>query len=219
MAVGDKKMKGVKTCRIGTLRDDHPGFVLNSVGYAQNGLTPRVTQAAERRLFEGTTAVELAAFDQDAFADDLERATRGPESAATLVQESANMFAGLVNLCAVAVAVINPWWPGRCAGAGCGCCTGRWPNGTRHQSCGCTSCVSSYWASSTGWCGSRPTWIVGENGSDKSTLAAMIAGLRTPTSGVIEWNGRTFADFDTDALRARMAVVVKADHRGQRLLP
>ncbi|HEY0001518.1 MAG TPA: ABC transporter ATP-binding protein [Actinoplanes sp.] len=80
------------------------------VGYAQNGLTPRVTQIAERRLFEATTAVELAAFDQDAFADDMERATRGPESAAMLVQETANMFAGLVNLCAVAVAVvvINP---------------------------------------------------------------------------------------------------------------
>lgn len=80
------------------------------VGYAQNGLTPRVTQAAERRLFEVTTAVQLGAFDQDAFADDMERATRGPDSAATLVQETANMFAGLVNLCAVAVAVvvINP---------------------------------------------------------------------------------------------------------------
>ena len=80
------------------------------VGYAQNGLTPRVTQAAERRLFEATTAVGLAAFDQDAFADDMERATRGPESAATLVQETANMLAGVVNLCAVAVAVvvINP---------------------------------------------------------------------------------------------------------------
>ncbi|MET0425587.1 MAG: ABC transporter ATP-binding protein [Actinoplanes sp.] len=80
------------------------------VGYAQNGLTPRVTQAAERRLFEATTAVELAAFDQDAFADDMERATRGPDSAATLVQETSNMLAGLVNLCAVAVAVvvINP---------------------------------------------------------------------------------------------------------------
>jgi ATP-binding cassette subfamily B protein len=80
------------------------------VGYAQNGLTPLVTQTAERRLFEATTAVELAAFDQDAFADDMERATRGPDSAATLVQETANMFAGLVNLCAVAaaVAVINP---------------------------------------------------------------------------------------------------------------
>nr|WP_246607613.1 ABC transporter ATP-binding protein [Actinoplanes toevensis] len=80
------------------------------VGYAQNGLTPRVTQTAERRLFEVTTAVELAAFDQDAFADDMERATRGPDSAATLVQETSNMFAGLVNLTAVAIAValINP---------------------------------------------------------------------------------------------------------------
>ncbi|GGK79433.1 multidrug ABC transporter permease [Mangrovihabitans endophyticus] len=80
------------------------------MGYAQNGLTPRVVQQAERRLFETTTRVELAAFDQDAFADDMERATRGPEAAATLVQESANVFAGMVNLLAVTVAVIviNP---------------------------------------------------------------------------------------------------------------
>jgi ATP-binding cassette subfamily B protein len=80
------------------------------MGYAQNGLTPRVVQAAERRLFEATTRVELAAFDQDAFSDDMERATRGPDSAATLVHETANVFAGAVNLLAVAAAVIviNP---------------------------------------------------------------------------------------------------------------
>ncbi|WP_433294416.1 ABC transporter ATP-binding protein [Actinoplanes sp. CA-030573] len=80
------------------------------MGYAQNGLTPRVVEQAERRLFEVTTRVELAAFDQDAFADDMERAARGPDAAATLVQESANVFAGIVNLLAVTVAVIviNP---------------------------------------------------------------------------------------------------------------
>src|SRR4051812_44721771 len=48
-----------------------------AVGYAQNGLTPRVNQEAERRLFEVTTAVRLDAFDADAFADDMERASRG----------------------------------------------------------------------------------------------------------------------------------------------
>ncbi|WP_433301102.1 ABC transporter ATP-binding protein [Actinoplanes sp. CA-030573] len=81
-----------------------------AVGYAQNGLTPRVNQAAERRLFEATTAVELGAFDQDAFADDMERATRGSDAAIGLVQGMTNMLAGLVNLLAVAVAVvvINP---------------------------------------------------------------------------------------------------------------
>jgi ATP-binding cassette subfamily B protein len=81
-----------------------------AVGYAQNGLTPRVEQIAERRLFEATTAVELAAFDQDAFADDMERATRGTDSASGLVQAMTNMLAGVVNLLAVttAVLVINP---------------------------------------------------------------------------------------------------------------
>ncbi|MBB2947234.1 ATP-binding cassette subfamily B protein [Actinoplanes lutulentus] len=81
-----------------------------TIGYAQNGLTPRVNEVAERRLFEATTAVRLAAFDEDAFADDMERATRGSDAAIALVQNTANMFAGLVNLLAVAVAVIviNP---------------------------------------------------------------------------------------------------------------
>ncbi len=81
-----------------------------AVGYAQNGLTPRVTQAAERRLFEATTAVRLDAFDADAFADDMERATRGSDTAIALVQNTANLLAGFVSLIAVTVAVvvINP---------------------------------------------------------------------------------------------------------------
>ena len=81
-----------------------------AVGYAQNGLAPRVNQAVERRLFEATTAVRLDAFDADAFADDMERATRGSDAGIALVNDTANMLAGVVNLLAVAVAVIviNP---------------------------------------------------------------------------------------------------------------
>jgi len=81
-----------------------------AVGYAQNGLTPKVNQAVERRLFEATTAVQLAAFDEDAFADEMERATRGSDSAIGLVQAMTNLLAGFVNLLAVTVAVIviNP---------------------------------------------------------------------------------------------------------------
>lgn len=81
-----------------------------AVGYAQNGLTPRVNQAAERRLFETTTAVRLDAFDADAFADDMERATRGSDAANGLVSHTTNLLAGVVGLVAVAVAVvvINP---------------------------------------------------------------------------------------------------------------
>jgi ATP-binding cassette subfamily B protein len=80
------------------------------VGYAQNGLTPRVSEAVERRLFEVTTAVRLDAFDEDAFADDMERASRGSDSAIALVQGAINLLAGIVGLLAVAVAVImiNP---------------------------------------------------------------------------------------------------------------
>ena len=77
-----------------------------AVGYAQNGLTPRVSREVERRLFEVTTAVKLDAFDGDAFADDMERASRGTDSAISLVQGAMNLLAGVVGLLAVAVAVI-----------------------------------------------------------------------------------------------------------------
>ncbi|MGK5682906.1 ABC transporter ATP-binding protein [Actinoplanes sp. URMC 104] len=81
-----------------------------AIGYAQNGLTPRVNQAAERRLFEATTAVRLDAFDADAFSDDMERASRGSDAANGLVDDTTNLLAGVVGLIAVAVAVvlINP---------------------------------------------------------------------------------------------------------------
>jgi ATP-binding cassette subfamily B protein len=81
-----------------------------ATGYAQNGLTPRVGRVAERRLFEVTTAVRLDAFDADAFADDMERASRGDGAVISLVQASMNLFAGLAGLLAVvaAVVVIHP---------------------------------------------------------------------------------------------------------------
>jgi len=81
-----------------------------ATGYALNALTPRVHQAVERQLFEHTTAVELAAFDDEAFAEGMERATRGTEAAIELVQDTMNLFAGVVSLLAVTVAVvaINP---------------------------------------------------------------------------------------------------------------
>ncbi|NJP30993.1 ABC transporter ATP-binding protein [Micromonospora thermarum] len=77
-----------------------------ATGYAVNGLTPRVDREVERGLFEVTTAVRLDAFDADAFADDMERATRGTDSAISLVQSSMNLIAGLVGVLAVAVAVV-----------------------------------------------------------------------------------------------------------------
>ena len=79
-------------------------------GYAENGLAPRVRREVERGLFETTTAVRLDSFDEDAFADDMERASQGVDSAPDLVQGATQLFAGLVALVAVAVAVIiiNP---------------------------------------------------------------------------------------------------------------
>ncbi len=76
------------------------------ISYALNGLTPRVDREVERRLFEVTTAVRLDAFDEDAFADDMERASRGTGSALDLVQGAMNLLAGAVSLLAVTVAVI-----------------------------------------------------------------------------------------------------------------
>lgn len=78
-----------------------------AVGYALNGLTPRVHLAVERQLFEHTTAVELPAFDDDGFAEGMERATRGTEAAIELVQNTMNLFAGVVSLLAVMVAVVT----------------------------------------------------------------------------------------------------------------
>jgi ATP-binding cassette subfamily B protein len=77
-----------------------------ATGYALNGLTPRVNREVERTLFETTSAVRLDAFDADAFADGMERASRGTESAIGLVQDAMNLIAGLVGLLAVAVAVL-----------------------------------------------------------------------------------------------------------------
>lgn len=77
-----------------------------AMGYAQNGLSPKVDREVERGLFEVTTAVRLEAFDADAFADDMERASRGADSTTGLVQASINLLAGLTGVLAVAVAVV-----------------------------------------------------------------------------------------------------------------
>ena len=78
------------------------GALAITTGYAQNGLTPRVDREVERRLFAVTTAVRLDAFDADAFADDMERATTGADSANSLVRTTMHLTAGLVSLLSVA---------------------------------------------------------------------------------------------------------------------
>src|SRR4051794_40183287 len=82
----------------------------SAAGFAENGLTPLVDQQVQRRLFETTTLVRLESFDQDSFADEMERAWRGCESTTSLVQAAMNLVAGSVGVLAVtaAVAVIHP---------------------------------------------------------------------------------------------------------------
>lgn len=77
-----------------------------AVGYALNGLTPRVDRAVQRQLFEATTEVRLDAFDEDAFADDMERATRGTDAAIGLVNATMNLAAGTIGVLAVVVALV-----------------------------------------------------------------------------------------------------------------
>ncbi len=86
------------------------GTLAITIGYAKSGLAPRVKQATERGFFEATTGVRLEAFDADTFADDMDRAKHAGDSMAELVDATANGLAGVVNLIAVAVAllIINP---------------------------------------------------------------------------------------------------------------
>jgi ATP-binding cassette, subfamily B, bacterial len=79
--------------------------------WAQGRLAPRALTAAERRLFELTTAVDLAAYDDPRFADALERArSRGAQSVPELVKASGDLAAGLAGLAgtAVTLAVLHP---------------------------------------------------------------------------------------------------------------
>jgi ATP-binding cassette, subfamily B, bacterial len=82
----------------------------SATGFASNGLTPLVDRQVQRHLFETTTRVRLESFDQDAFADEMERAWGGCESTTMLVEAAINLLAGLVSVLAVtaAVAVIHP---------------------------------------------------------------------------------------------------------------
>jgi ATP-binding cassette subfamily B protein len=49
--------------------------------------------------------------------------------------------------------------------------------------------------------------LVGQNGSGKTTLVKLLAGLYEPTSGTIEYQGRSIAHWDPAALRAHIGVI------------
>ncbi|MFI6266974.1 ABC transporter ATP-binding protein [Micromonospora sp. NPDC051006] len=87
------------------------GGLLIAAGWAQARLTPQINYAVELRLFETTTAVDLAAFDDAGFAEEMDRAReRGMTEAAYIVDHTVNLVTGVVGLLATAaaVAVIQP---------------------------------------------------------------------------------------------------------------
>lgn len=80
-------------------------------GWAQARLEPQVLTTAERRLFELTTQVKLAAFDDAGFSDEMERArNRGALAVQFLTRGAIDLTAGLAGLAATAVtlALLHP---------------------------------------------------------------------------------------------------------------
>jgi ATP-binding cassette, subfamily B, bacterial len=85
--------------------------VATAAGWAQARLEPQVDQVVEVRLYDLTSQVELAAFDDSDFHDRLQRArSRGTNAASALVNDVINFltaFAGLASA-AVVVGVLQP---------------------------------------------------------------------------------------------------------------
>jgi ATP-binding cassette subfamily B protein len=82
------------------------GGLAIAAGWAQARLTPQINYQVELRLFEATTAVELAAFDDAGFAEEMDRARdRGMGEAAWIVDHTVNLITGVVGVLATAAAV------------------------------------------------------------------------------------------------------------------
>ncbi|MFF5263706.1 ABC transporter ATP-binding protein [Actinomadura viridis] len=82
-----------------------------AAGWAQSRLVPKVERVVELRLYEATTAVELAALDDSAFLDDLKRAEgRGMVAAPAVVQQAVDVLTGAVGMFAAAgtLGVLHP---------------------------------------------------------------------------------------------------------------
>jgi len=82
------------------------GGLVIAAGWAQARMAPQINFAVEQRLFEATTAVELSAFDDAGFAEEMDRARdRGMLEAASLVDSTVNLTTGVVGVVATAAAV------------------------------------------------------------------------------------------------------------------
>ncbi|TDB71653.1 ABC transporter ATP-binding protein [Micromonospora sp. KC723] len=82
------------------------GTLTVCAGWAQARLIPQINYAVELRLFEATTAVELAAFDDAGFAEEMDRVRdRGMAEAASIVDHTVNLITGVVGVLATAAAV------------------------------------------------------------------------------------------------------------------
>jgi ATP-binding cassette subfamily B protein len=82
------------------------GGLMIAAGWAQARIAPQINYQVETRLFETTTAVELGAFDDAGFAEEMERArNRGMSEAASIVDTTVNLVTGVVGVIATAAAV------------------------------------------------------------------------------------------------------------------
>ncbi|MCW2902714.1 MAG: transporter related protein [Streptosporangiaceae bacterium] len=82
-----------------------------AAGWAQARLEPQIDRIVETRMYELTTAVELAALDDSDFLDDLKRAEgRGLAAAPGVVRNAVDVLTGLVGLVAAAgtLGVLHP---------------------------------------------------------------------------------------------------------------
>ncbi|MGW4799428.1 ABC transporter ATP-binding protein [Nonomuraea sp. NPDC004297] len=80
-------------------------------GWAQSRLMPQISRVTEEGLYEQTSAVPLAAFDDPDFHDALERATsRGMFIASTVVTSAIDVLSAVIGLIAVAgvLGVLHP---------------------------------------------------------------------------------------------------------------
>jgi ATP-binding cassette subfamily B protein/ATP-binding cassette subfamily C protein len=82
-----------------------------AAGWTQSRLAPQVAHTVERRMYDLATRVELAAFDDAGFADDLEQARyRGADATRWLVDRTIDLITALVGVLGAAAAlfVLDP---------------------------------------------------------------------------------------------------------------